>query len=152
MIPSDHSPRLILSNCPAAAITVGSYPKINFAQVGRIRSSPRMDRLGAGRPLFHRKFGHWEIPDVGGGQAGANSDGSGRNEAVGLVQGHSAICELATPRPGADSLGHTERREASAFTRRRATSSSPGRKHRQISSTEIAQSQGSVPTRRSRTS
>ena len=112
MIPSDHSPRLILSNCPAAAITVGSYPKINFAQVGRIRSSPRMDRLGAGRPLFHRKFGHWEIPDVGGGQAGANSDGSGRNEAVGLVQGHSAICELATPRPGADSLGHTERREA----------------------------------------
>ena len=51
---------------------------------------------------------HWEIVGVSGGECGAESVGSGSDEAVGLVEGDSTGCEVSPPMTGLPALEDTK--------------------------------------------
>ena len=65
-------------------------------------------------PVLHPEARHREVGHVGGGQRRPDAHGGGRDEAVDLVQGDPTFGVVSSPRPGPDTLGHTERRQAKA--------------------------------------
>jgi hypothetical protein len=70
-----------------------------------------LEPSNAGRPVIDRDLPHREVVDVCGGDRSTYSERGSRDQAVGLVEGHSSLRELTSPGTGADPLSGAQWRD-----------------------------------------